>query len=101
MLRTVISQPVNQSRYRFHSSATPTVSKPSIRVLHRSWIHSLQREKLEVVVLVEPRAFERFERQPEPSAERQRVDRQLHMRVFFLKRLRLVVQDVQVPVSDL
>ena len=58
-------------------------------------------EELKIVVLIEPGAFEVFERQVESAAQRDRVDRQLHMRVRFLFGPWLVIQDVQIPVADL
>ena len=64
-------------------------------------IDTLEREELKIVVLIEPVAFEVFERQVESAAQRERVDRQLHMRVRFLFGPRLVIQDVQIPVADL
>ena len=65
------------------------------------WIDTREREEFEIVFLVEPSAFKHLERQVCPAGERERVDRQLHVRVLFFSRLRLVVQDMYVAVANL
>ena len=57
-------------------------------------VDALQREKFEIVVLIEPRAFEVLEREVKPPAQRERIDRELDMRMRFLFRIRLVIEDV-------
>ena len=64
-------------------------------------IHSLEREEFKVILLVKPGAFEIFERQVASAAQRERVDGKLNVSVLFFFRLRLVVKNVDVPVSDL
>ena len=64
-------------------------------------VDGFQGEKLEVILFIKPRAFEDFERQFRPACERERVERQLHVRVLFLSGLGLVIEDVEVAISDL
>lgn len=66
-----------------------------------SFVDTLKREELEIVLLVEPAAFKEFKRQPGPASESERIDRELHVGVRLLPRIRLVVEDVDVPVADL
>lgn len=54
-----------------------------------------------VIVFVEPSALEMFQRQARPACESQRVDRQLHMGVLFFSCFGLVVQNVEIAVTDL
>ncbi len=61
----------------------------------------MEREKLKVVVLVEPSALEVFHRQVEAAAQSERIDGELDVRVPLLLRFGLVIEDVEVPVADL
>lgn len=71
------------------------------RLLVSLLVDSLEREELEVVLLIEPAALEELQRQSGSSGKSEGVDRQLHVRVLFLSCIRLVVQDVDIAVADL
>ena len=64
-------------------------------------VNTLEREELEVVLLVEPAAFENSYWQSSPSRERKSVDRELDVRVFFSSCVRFVVENVDVTVANL
>src|SRR6266852_2369505 len=66
-----------------------------------SRIHSLQREELEIVLLIEPTAFENFQWQAGSASEGEGIDRELHVGVSLFPRVWLVVEDVDVSVADL
>ena len=68
---------------------------------HPWLVNALEGEELKVVVFVEPRAFEVLQRKASPSAEREGVDGELDVCVLFFSSLGFVVEDVQVPVTDL
>ncbi len=57
--------------------------------------------ELEIVFLVEPRAFKDLQRQPCATSEGERIDRKLHVSVCLLPGLWLVVENMQAAVSDL
>ena len=68
----------------------------------RLWpIHALQRKKFEVILLIEPRAFEIPKREIGPSSERKRIDGKLNVSVLLLPGVRLVIEDLQVSVANL
>ena len=61
----------------------------------------MQRIELEVVLFIEPAAFEELERRAGPAGEGERIDRELHVGVRLFPGVRLVVEDVDVAVTDL
>ena len=67
----------------------------------RDGVHGLKREKLEVILLVEPSALENLKRQAGSSSKRERIDRELHMCMLFLPRFGLEVKDVNEAVTHL
>jgi hypothetical protein len=66
-----------------------------------SFVDTLERIELEVVLLIEPAAFEEFQRHAGPASEGERIDRELHMGVSLFPCIRFVVKDVDVAVADL
>jgi hypothetical protein len=58
-------------------------------------VHSLERKEFEVVLLVEPGAFDVPQRQVAASGKRQRVDDELDMGVRLLPGIGLVIQHMQ------
>ena len=65
------------------------------------FVNGLERIELEIVVLIEPAALEKFEWKASSSCQGKRVDGELHVGVSFLLRFRLVVEDGDVTVADL
>ncbi len=69
--------------------------------LASSFVDTLERIELKVVLLIEPAALEEFQRQAGPPGQGERIDRELHVGVGFFSRFRLVVEDADVTVADL
>ncbi len=61
----------------------------------------MQRVELEIVEFVEPGTFEILQRKIHSTAERESVNRELHMGVPFFFCLGFVVEDMDVAVADL
>src|SRR5689334_23046288 len=64
-------------------------------------VNTLEREELEIVLLVEPVTLEELQRERGCSRQGECVDRELDVRVRFLSRFRLVFEDVDVTVANL
>jgi hypothetical protein len=64
-------------------------------------VDAFEMKKLEVILLVEPRTFEILERQIRPARESQCVNHELNVCVPLLAGLRLLIKDMQIPVSEL
>ena len=63
-------------------------------------VNTLEREELEVILLIEPATLEHFQRKGSSSCERECVDRELNVRVRFFSCFRFVVEEVDVTVAD-
>ncbi len=64
-------------------------------------VNTLEREELEVILLIEPATLEQPQRERSSSRQSECVDRELDVGVRFLSRLRLVVKNVDVTIADL
>ena len=64
-------------------------------------VNTLEREELEVILLIEPAALEKLQGQASSSGQCECIDRELDVRVSFLFRFRLVVEDVDITITDL
>jgi hypothetical protein len=72
---------------------------PHFSSLVSSFVDTLERVKLEVVLLIEPAAFEELQREAGPATESERIDRQLHMGMSLFPCIR--VEDMDVSVANL
>src|SRR3989441_4524462 len=74
----------------------------AVNLRARLWlVHALQREKFEVILLIEPRALEILKRQIGPSSKRECIDGKLDVSVLLFPRVGLVIEDLQIPIADL
>ena len=64
-------------------------------------VNTLEREELEVILLIEPAALEKLQGQASSSGQCECIDHELDVRVRFFSRFRLVVEDMDVTVADL
>lgn len=65
------------------------------------FVDALKRKEFEVVCLVEPAALEEPDWQAGSPGEGQRIDRELNVSVFLFFRFRLVIENVDVAISNL
>jgi hypothetical protein len=61
----------------------------------------LEREELEVVLLIEPATLEDLQRKRSSSRQSECVDCELDVRVRFLSRFGLIVKNMKVAIADL
>ena len=64
-------------------------------------VNTLEREELEVILLIEPATLEQPQRERSSSRQGECVDRELDMRVRFFSCFRLVIENVDVTVANL
>ena len=64
-------------------------------------VDGLEREELEVVLLIEPATLEDLQRKRSSSRQGECVDRELDVGMRFFSSLRLVVKNVDVTIADL
>ena len=74
----------------------------AVNLRARLWlVHTLQREKFEVILLIKPRTLEILKREIGPSSKRERIDGKLDMSVLLFPRLGLVIENLQITIADL
>jgi hypothetical protein len=64
-------------------------------------VNPLEWEELEVVLLIEPATLEDLQRKRSSSRQSECVDRELDVRVRFLSRFGLIVENMKVAIADL
>src|SRR2546425_13207827 len=74
----------------------------AVNLRARLWlVHALQREKFEVILLIEPRALEILKRQIGPSSKRECIDGKLDVSMLLFPSVGFVIEDLQIPIADL
>ena len=82
-------------------TGTYGIPYPSFSSRDSPSVNTLEREELEVILLIEPATLEKLQGQVSSSGQCEGIDRELDVRVRFLSCFRLVVEDVDVTVADL
>ncbi len=68
----------------------------------RLWpVDSLQRKEFEIIFLIEPCAFEVLKRKISPASKCEGIDRELDVSVLLFPGVGFVIEDLQVPITDL